>query len=96
MLDNKKTTPILAIVGAVALMAMSAPAFAQNAPAGGAAAPAAAAPAGDTAAAPDLSQGNPGAGGAPTSIKHAGKLTPVQMFIDATPVVKTVDRKSVV
>ena len=44
MLDNKRKTPFIALIGAVALMA-SAPAFAQDA-----AAPAAEAPAADAAA----------------------------------------------
>ena len=48
MLDNKRKTPFIALIGAVALMA-SAPAFAQDAaaPAAPAAADAAAAPAAD-------------------------------------------------
>ncbi len=88
MLD-KRTTPMLAALGAVALLAVSAPALAQ-APAASntttttssstdAAAPAAATP----AAAAD-------AGAAPgqTAAKHSHGA--VQMFIDATPVPKTV------
>jgi biopolymer transport protein ExbB len=84
MLENKRTTSILAVLGAVALMSVSAPAFAQNTATPAAATDtnttAAAAPAADSAAAPD----------APTTIKGAGKLNPVQMFIQATPVVKVV------
>jgi biopolymer transport protein ExbB len=86
MLENKRTTSILAVLGAVALMAVSAPAFAQNTATPAAAtdtnttASAEATPAADSAAAPD----------APTTIKGAGKLNPVQMFIQATPVVKVV------
>ena len=92
MLD-KRTTPMLAVLGAVALMSVSAPALAQAPAAAPAAAgnttttstttaPAdAAAPAAAPAAADDA---------APTTIKNAGKLSAVQMFIDATPVVKTV------
>ena len=86
MLDNKRTTPFIALLGAVALMT-SAPAFAQNAdqkPAAAAAAPAAApAPAADAAPAPAADE-------APGKIKGAGKLTPVEMFLNATPVVKVV------
>jgi biopolymer transport protein ExbB len=79
MLENKRTTSILAIFGAIALMAVSAPAFAQNT-----ATPAAAADTNTTSDAPAP------AADAPTTMKGAGKMTPVQMFIQATPVVKTV------
>ena len=88
MLEFKRTTALLAAMGAAAVMLTSAPSFAQapapapaaSAPADAAAAPAAApAPGGDSAAAE-----------APTTIKHAGSLNPVRMFIDANPVVKTV------
>ena len=86
MLDTKRTTPLLALVGAVALM-MSTPVFAQTAPAANeAAASNATAPADANATAPSTAP----AAGAPTEIKNAGKLTPVQMFIDATPVPRTV------
>lgn len=88
MLD-KRTTPMLAALGAVALLAVSAPAMAQApaasnatttstdaaAPAAASATPAAAADAGDA----------PGQTGAKKSSHGA-----VQMFIDATPVPKTV------
>jgi biopolymer transport protein ExbB len=70
-------------MGAAALMLTSAPSFAQT-PAPDAAAAPAAAPADAGAAAPAP------AADAPTSIKHAGSLNPVRMFIDANPVVKTV------
>ena len=87
MLDNKRKTPFIALIGAVALMA-SAPAFAQDA-----AAPAApAAPAAD-AAAPAADAAAPAAAAedvAPATIEHAGKLTVMQMFMDADPVVKVV------
>lgn len=97
MLDNKRKTPFIAFLGAVALMA-SAPAFAQDAAApaapaaADAAAPAApaadaAAPAADAAAAPAAPAG---ADVAPATIEHAGKLTVMQMFLDAEPVVKVV------
>ncbi len=93
MLDNKRTTPIIALIGAVALMA-SVPAFAQPAPAASPAAAASAAPA-DSAAAPA-----PAATGAATPAvdaeglkvggASAGKLTPIRMFLEATLVVKFV------
>jgi biopolymer transport protein ExbB len=94
MLDNKRKTPFLALLGAVALMA-SAPAFAQDAaaPAAPAAAPAgeAAAPAADAAApAAAAPAAAPAAGEAPPTIEHAGELTIMQMFLDADWVVKIV------
>ncbi len=105
MLDTKRTTPFLAIIGALALMT-SAPAFAQPAapaadaaaapadaaaPAADAAAPAAdaAAPAAD-AAAPAADAPAAPANGDPPQLKHAGKLTPAVMFLDATPIVKAI------
>jgi biopolymer transport protein ExbB len=88
MFDNHRKTPFIALIGAVALMA-SAPAFAQTAaPAASSAAAessASAAPAASDQAAPASDQA-----GAPVTIKHAGKLTPVTMFFDATPVAKAV------
>ena len=93
MLDNKRKTPFIALIGAVALMA-SAPAFAQEAaaPAAPAAADAAAAPAAPAAdaAAPAADAAAPAADVAPAQIEHAGKLTVIQMFLDAEPVVKVV------
>ena len=101
MLDNKRKTPFIALIGAVALMA-SAPAFAQDAAAPAApaadaaaapAADAAAAPAADAAAAPAADAAAPAAPAAdeaPATIEHAGKLTVMQMFMDADPVVKVV------
>ncbi len=95
MLDNKRLTPFIALIGAVALMA-SVPAFAQEAaaPAAPAAADAAAAaPAADaaaTAAAPAADAAAPAADVAPATIEHAGQLTVIQMFMDAQPVVKVV------
>jgi biopolymer transport protein ExbB len=90
MLDNKRKTPLIAMIGAVALMA-SAPAFAQEAAAptaDAAAAPAAAAPAATPAAeAPAPAE----EGKAPPVIdSHGGKLTPVTMFMDAELIVKVV------
>ncbi len=85
MFDTPRKTPFIALIGALALMA-SAPAFAQTADASSApaASAAAAAPAASDAAATG------GASQAPVTIKHAGKLTPVTMFLDATPVAKAV------
>jgi biopolymer transport protein ExbB len=88
MLHTKTTTPLLAVVGALALLT-AAPAFAQNTatPAPAAAAPAAAAPAAapsDTpAAAPDAT---------PTKVggANAGHLGPFEMFMDAEVLVKVV------
>jgi biopolymer transport protein ExbB len=84
MLDIKPNHSLAALVGALALT-MGVPAFAQTA----APAPAAASDvAASDAAASGLSNG--GAVAAPTQIKNAGKLTPIQMFLDAEPVVKVV------
>ena len=91
MLDNKRKTPFIALLGAMALMA-SAPAFAQNAtdpaapaaataPVDGNATAAPAAPAADTAAA-DAEL--------PPQVGHAGKLNVGSMFLDSKPVVKVV------
>lgn len=88
MLDIKPNLSLAALVGAVALT-MGVPAFAQNAAPAPAAAASDAAPASD-AAAPASGLANGGAVSAPTAIKNAGKLTPIQMFLDAEPVVKVV------
>jgi biopolymer transport protein ExbB len=85
MLHTKSTTPLLALVGALALMT-AAPAFAQNTatPAPVAAAPAAASPADATpAATPDAT---------PTKVggANAGHLGPFEMFMDAEVLVKVV------
>lgn len=91
MLDNKRKTSLIALVGAVALMA-SAPAFAQNA--ADQAAPAAAeanaaAPAPAPAAAP--TDGNAAASAdLPPQMQHGGKINIGTMFMDAKPVVKVV------
>ena len=85
MFDTPRKTPFIALIGALALMA-SAPAFAQTADASSApAASSSAAPAASEAAAAPAP-----ASEAPVTIKHAGKLTPVTMFFDATPVAKAV------
>ena len=88
MLDNKRTTPIIALIGAVALL-MSSPALAQTA------APSAAAPAAASGApAAPASSAAPAAAApgdvAPPTIQDAGKLGPLTMFLNATVVVKTV------
>ena len=92
MLDIKPMNSLAALVGALALVT-GAPALAQD----NTAAPAAAsAPAADAAAAPAapaedpsaVANDNGGAVAAPAAIKHSGKLTPIQMYIDATIVVK--------
>jgi len=85
MLDNKRKTSLIALVGAVALMA-SAPAFAQNA--AEPAAPAAAT-AGANAAAP-ADAGNAASAELPPQMQHAGKINIGSMFMDAKPVVKVV------
>lgn len=87
MFDNHRKTPFIALIGALAL-ASSAPAFAQTA------APAASSAVADSSAAPAASDESAAPSSdqsaAPVTIKHAGKLTPVTMFFDATPVAKTV------
>jgi biopolymer transport protein ExbB len=90
MLETKRTSPLVALAGALALLA-SAPAFAQApAPAPAAAAPAA----GDTsnaAAAPaDSSGGSEAAEGLKVGGSANGKLTPIVMFMQADLVVKIV------
>ncbi|HEX7761330.1 MAG TPA: MotA/TolQ/ExbB proton channel family protein [Caulobacteraceae bacterium] len=92
MLDNKRTTPIIALIGAVALMT-SVPAFAQNAPAASPAAASAAAPADSAAsAAPASTEAAPAVDAESLKVggKAAGKLTPIRMFLEATLVVKFV------
>jgi biopolymer transport protein ExbB len=85
MLDNKRKTPFLALLGAMALM-VSAPAFAQDAAAPAAPAADAAAP----AAAPAADAAAPAADAAPPQMKNAGKLGVIQMAMDAQPVVQVV------
>jgi biopolymer transport protein ExbB len=93
MLDIKRLTPIIAIVGAIAL-ATSAPAFAQTAATSAAPAASSEAPAADSAAAPADSAAAASASAAdasaPATVKDSGKLTLVTMFINATIVVKVV------
>lgn len=92
MLDIKRKTPLIALVGAMALMA-SAPAFAQDAAAPAAASSEQAAPA-DAAAAPAATPA-PEAPPADTAEAEGEKkgghsLTPVGMFLAAGAVVKVV------
>lgn len=84
MFDSFRKAPFIALLGAFALMA-SAPAMAQTAAPDASAAPAAsdAAPAASDATAAEAPP-------EPITIKNAGKLTPVTMFLDAEPVVKVV------
>lgn len=90
MLDNKRTTPIIALIGALALLTSS-PALAQSAaPAAASASSTSAAPAASGAAADSSVAPAPGADVAPATIKDAGKLGPLTMFMNATVVVKTV------
>jgi biopolymer transport protein ExbB len=94
MLDIKRKTPLIALVGAMALM-VSAPAFAQDAAAPAPATTEAAAPAGDAAATPAPApaeaapaEAAPADGAAPAKAGHS--LTPVGMFLAAGAVVKVV------
>jgi biopolymer transport protein ExbB len=89
MLDIKRKTPLIALVGAVALMA-SAPAFAQDAaaPAPATSEAAAPAPAADAAATPAPEAAPAEEGAAPAGGGHS--LTPVGMFMAAGAVVKVV------
>ncbi len=93
MLDIKRKTPLIALVGAMALMA-SAPAFAQDAAAPAPAAAEAAAPAATPAATPapaaDAAPAEENAGEAATEKMKSHSLTPVGMFLAAGIVVKVV------
>jgi biopolymer transport protein ExbB len=90
MLDIKRTSPFIAMIGAMALLA-SAPAQAQNAPA---APPSAAAPATPAAAPADSSSTEAApaenAEGMKVGGNANGKLTPIVMFMQADLVVKLV------
>src|SRR5260370_28314603 len=84
MLEMKRTSPIIALIGAVALLS-SAPALAQTpAPAP------AAAEAANTAAAPADQSAAVNAEGLKVGGSAAGKLTPIVMFEQADLVVKIV------
>ena len=89
MLDIKRKTPLIALVGAVALM-VSAPAFAQDAtaPAPATSEAAAPAPAADAAAATPAPEAAPAEEGGEKKAGHS--LTPVGMFLAAGAVVKVV------
>ncbi|MDO8799744.1 MotA/TolQ/ExbB proton channel family protein [Phenylobacterium sp.] len=92
MLDNKRTTPFIALFGALVLMT-SAPAFAQDAAAPAAPAADAAAPATtptDAAAAAPVAAAAPAEEAAPPQMESAGKLSVIQMAMDAGAVVKVV------
>lgn len=96
MFDQKRTASLLAVFGAVAMISLgAAPAMAQDASNTTAAASDNSTTTNTTTAAADTSTTNAAndnatAAGDPAQISHAGKLTPVQMFIDAQPVVKVV------
>ena len=91
MLDNKRMTPLIAILGAAALL-MSAPAFAQDAaaPAADPAAAATTAPAADAAAAPVADAAPAPAPAAAAVEPKKSHITPITMFMDAKAVVKVV------
>ena len=90
MLDTKRTSTFLAVMGAAALM-LSSPSFAQDANVAAPAAAEANAADANAVAAPAAPADANATADAPTQIKHAGKLTPVQMFIDATGVKVSVE-----
>jgi biopolymer transport protein ExbB len=85
MLETKRTSPIIALIGAVALLS-SAPALAQTAAPAPASAPAAAA----APAATDQATGSEAAEGLKVGGSANGKLTPIVMFEQADLVVKIV------
>jgi biopolymer transport protein ExbB len=84
MFDTHRKIPFIAVIGALALFTC-APAFAQTASSAPAASAAPAAS--DEAAASSSAAGQPPE---PVTIKNAGKLTPMQMFLDANKVAQTV------
>jgi biopolymer transport protein ExbB len=90
-MPNKLKTPIIALIGAMALM-VSAPALAQTAPADSTAAAASAAPADSSAsaAAPADSSSTSAADQAAGGTKGPGQLNAFTMFVNATWPVKTV------
>lgn len=85
MLETKRTSPIIALIGAMALLS-SAPALAQTAAPAPASAPAAAA----APAASDQATGSEAAEGLKVGGSANGKLTPIVMFEQADLVVKIV------
>ena len=88
MFDNKLKTPLIALVGAMAL-AVSAPAFAQNAAPAAPAAASSTAPAG-AAAARAAPAADANAPAEPPQMQGKGKLNIGEMFLAAKPVVKVV------
>jgi biopolymer transport protein ExbB len=91
-MPNKLKTPIIALIGAMALM-VSAPAFAQTAPAADSSAPAASAAPADSsasAAAPADSSSTSAADQAAGASKGPGQLNAFTMFVNATWPVKSV------
>jgi len=91
MLDNKRTTPFIAIVGAAALM-MSVPAFAQQAadPAAPAADAAAAAPAPEAAPAAEAPKAEEPKAPASESAESRSDISVTSMFRDAPAIPKTI------
>jgi biopolymer transport protein ExbB len=87
MFDTPRKTPLIALIGALALM-MAAPAMAQSAGSSAPAAVASSTAADSSAAAAPAASSD--ASAAPVTIKHAGKLTPLTMFLDATAIAKGV------
>ena len=89
MLETKRTSHLIALVGALALLA-GAPAHAQTAAPAPAEATAPAAPAAPAAAPGDQPAGSEGAEGLKVGGSANGKLTPIVMFLQADLVVKIV------
>jgi len=89
MLETKRTSHLIALVGALALLA-GAPAHAQTAAPAPAEATAPAAPAAPAAAPSDQPAGSEGAEGLKVGGSANGKLTPIVMFLQADLVVKIV------
>ena len=88
MFDNHRKIPLIAMIGAFALL-VSAPALVST-PAFAQAADSSAPPASADAAASDASASSTAAPPEPVTIKNAGKLTPFQMFLDANKVAQSV------
>lgn len=93
MFETFKKSTFIGLIGAVALMTSAPAVYAQAAAPSDAAAASAAPAASDAAAAAAPAAPAADAAGTPEEpikIKNAGKLTPITMFMDATPVVKVV------
>ena len=87
MLEMKRTSPIIALIGAVALLSSAPAAMAQTpAPTPATASADTAAPAAPAA----TDQGSEGAEGLKVGGSQAGHLTPIGMFVQADLVVKIV------